>query len=399
MTDDKIALRDLLEKGSDASLLREMIGFAAQRLMELEAEGLCGAGHGERSPERVNQRNGYRDRDWQTRAGAVELRIPKLRKGAYFPAFLEPRRTSEKALTAVIQEAYVQGISTRSVDELVKAMGMEGISKSQVSRLCAEIDDRVHTFLARPIEGEWPYLWLDATYVKARRDSHIVSVAVIVAVGVNTDGRREVLGMTVGHSEAEPFWVEFLRSLARRGLRGVKLVTSDAHEGLKAAITKVLSATWQRCRVHFMRNALVYAGKSQRRIVSAWVGTAFAQDDAAAARKQWRQVADQARPRLPKLATLMDEAEADVLAYMNFPVQLRVKLHSTNPLERLNGEIKRRSDVVGIFPNENAVVRLIGALLLEQNDEWAVQRARYMTLETIAPLGDNPPVSLPALAA
>jgi len=399
MTDDKIALRDLLEKGSDASLLREMIGFAAQRLMELEAEGLCGAGHGERSPERVNQRNGYRDRDWQTRVGSVELRIPKLRKGSYFPAFLEPRRTSEKALTAVIQEAYVQGISTRSVDELVKAMGMEGISKSQVSRLCAEIDERVQTFLSRPIEGEWPYLWLDATYVKARRDSHIVSVAVIVAVGVNTDGRREVLGMTVGHSEAEPFWVEFLRSLARRGLRGVKLVTSGAHEGLKAAITKVLGATWQRCRVHFMRNALAYAGKSQRRLVSAWVGTAFAQDDAAAARKQWRQVADQARPRLPKLAALMDEAEADVLAYMNFPVQHRPKLHSTNPLERLNGEIKRRSDVVGIFPNEDAVVRLIGALLLEQNDEWAVQRARYMTLETIAPLGDNPPVSLPALAA
>jgi len=222
---------------------------------------------------------------------------------------------------------------------------------------------------------------------------------VIVAVGVNTDGRREVLGMTVGHSEAEPFWVEFLRSLARRGLRGVKLVTSDAHEGLKAAITKVLGATWQRCRVHFMRNALAYAGKSQRRIVSAWVGTAFAQDDAAAARKQWRQVADQARPRLPKLAALMDEAEADVLAYMNFPVQHRAKLHSTNPLERLNGEIKRRSDVVGIFPNEDAVVRLIGALLLEQNDEWVVQRARYMTLETIAPLGDNPLVSLPPLAA
>jgi transposase-like protein len=399
MTDDKIALRDLLEKGSDASLLREMIGFAGQRLMELEAEGLCGAGHGERSAERVNQRNGYRDRDWQTRVGSVELRIPKLRKGSYFPTFLEPRRTSEKALTAVIQEAYVQGISTRSVDDLVKAMGMEGISKSQVSRLCAEIDERVRTFLGRPIEGEWPYLWLDATYVKARRDSHIVSVAVIVAVGVNTDGRREVLGMTVGHSEAEPFWVEFLRSLARRGLRGVKLVTSDAHEGLKAAITKVLGATWQRCRVHFMRNALAYAGKSQRRIVSAWVGTAFAQDDAAAARKQWRQVADQARPRLPKLAALMDAAEADVLAYMNFPVQHRPKLHSTNPLERLNGEIKRRSDVVGIFPNEDAVVRLIGALLLEQNDEWAVQRARYMTLETIAPLGDNPPVSLPALAA
>ena len=240
---------------------------------------------------------------------------------------------------------------------------------------------------------------MDATYVKARRDHHIVSVAVIVAVGVNTDGRREVLGMTVGHSEAEPFWVEFLRSLARRGLRGTKLVISDAHEGLKAAIVKVLGATWQRCRVHFMRNALAYAGKTQRRIVSAWVGTAFAQDDAQAASKQWREVADQARPRVPKLAALMDDAEADVLAYMGFPAQHRAKLHSTNPLERLNGEIKRRSEVVGIFPNEAAVTRLIGALLLEQNDEWAVQRARYMSLETIAPLSDDPVVSLPVAAA
>ncbi|MDE3164092.1 MAG: IS256 family transposase, partial [Acidobacteriota bacterium] len=360
---------------------------------------LCGAAPGERSTERRNQRNGYRDRDWQTRAGTVELRIPKLRRGSYFPAFLEPRRMAEKALTAVIQEAYVQGVSTRSVDELVKAMGMDGISKSQVSRLCGEIDERVQAFLTRPIEGEWPYIWLDATYVKARRGHHIVSVAVIVAVGVNTDGRREVLGMAIGHSEAEPFWVEFLRSLARRGLRGVKLVVSDAHEGLKTAISKVLNATWQRCRVHFMRNALAYAGKTQRRIVSAWVGTAFAQDDAIAARKQWRQVADQVRPRVPKLASLMDAAEADVLAYMDFPTQHRAKLHSTNPLERLNGEIKRRSDVVGIFPNEEAVVRLIGVLLLEQNDEWAVQRARYMSLETIAPLSDDLAVSLPALAA
>jgi len=399
MTEHKIALRALLEKGSDATFLREMIGFAAERLMALETESLCGAGPGERSAERRNQRNGYRDRDWETRAGTVELRIPKLRKGSYFPAFLEPRRLAEKALTAVIQEAYIQGISTRSVDDLVKAMGMDGISKSQVSRLCGEIDERVQTFLARPIEGEWPYVWLDATYVKARRDHHIVSVAVIVAVGVNSDGRREVLGMTIGHSEAEPFWVEFLRSLARRGLRGVKLVVSDAHDGLKAAITKVLGATWQRCRVHFMRNALAYAGKTQRRIVSAWVGTAFAQDDAAAARKQWRQVADQARPRVPKLAALMDDAEADVLAYMGFPAQHRAKLHSTNPLERLNGEIKRRSEVVGIFPNEAAVTRLIGALLLEQNDEWAVQRARYMSLETIAPLSDHPLVGLPAVAA
>ena len=399
MTDDKIALRALLEKGSDTTLLRELIGFAAQRLMELETDTLCGAGHGERSESRTNQRNGFRDRDWQTRAGTVELRIPKLRRGSYFPGFLEPRRMGEKALTAVIQEAYVQGISTWSVDELVKAMGMEGISKSQVSRLCGEIDERVQTFLHRPIEGDWPYLWLDATYVKARRDHHIVSVAVIVAVAVNTDGRREVLGMTIGNSEAEPFWTEFLRSLTRRGLRGVKLVVSDAHEGLKAAIAKILGATWQRCRVHFMRNAMAYAGKTQRRVVSAWVGTAFAQDDVEAARKQWRQVADQLRPRVSKLATLMDNAEADVLAYMDFPAQHRAKIHSTNPLERLNGEIKRRSDVVGIFPHEAAVIRLIGALLLEQNDEWAVQRARYMSLETIAPLSDNPTVSLPAIAA
>ena len=283
MTDDKIALRALLEKGSDTTFLREMIGFAAERLMALETDTLCGAAPGERSAERTNQRNGYRDRDWQTRAGTVELRIPKLRRGSYFPGFLEPRRMAEKALTAVIQEAYIQGISTRSVDDLVRSMGMDGISKSQVSRLCGDIDERVNAFLDRPIEGDWPYLWLDATYVKVRRDHHIVSIAVIV--GVNSDGRREVLGMTTGHSEAEPFWVEFLRSLARRGLRGAKLVVSDARPGLKTAITTVLGATWQRCRVHFMRNALASAGKTQRRIVSAWVGTAFAQDDAAAARK------------------------------------------------------------------------------------------------------------------
>lgn len=233
MTDDMITLRELMEKGSDATLLREMIGFAAQRLMELETETLCGAGHGERSENRTNLRNGYRDRDWQTRAGTVELRIPKLRRGSYFPGFLEPRRMAEKALTAVIQEAYVQGLSTRSVDELVKAMGMTGISKSQVSRLCGEIDGKIAAFLDRPLEGEWPYIWLDATYVKARRDGRIVSVAVIIAVGVNDDGRREVLGLAIGASEAETFWTDFLRKLARRGLRGVKLVVSDAHEGLR----------------------------------------------------------------------------------------------------------------------------------------------------------------------
>ena len=399
MTDDKITLRELLEKGSDATFLREMIGFAAQRLMELEVGELTGAAHGERSPERLNQRNGYRERDWQTRVGTVELRVPKLRRGAYFPAFLEPRRTAEKALTAVIQEAYVQGISTRSVDDLVRAMGMDGVSKSQVSRLCAEIDERVRDFLGRPIEGDWPYLWLDATYVKVREAGRIVPVAVTIAVGVNADGRREVLGMAIGCSEAESFWLDFLRGLARRGLRGVKLVISDAHEGLRAAVTKVLRATWQRCRVHFMRTATAHAGKSQRRLVAAWIGTAFAEADAPAAHAQWRRVADQIRPKVPKLAALMDAAEEDVLAYMHFPAAHRAKLHSTNPIERLNGEIKRRTDVVGIFPNEAAIVRLIGAILLEQSDEWATQRARYMTLETIAPLSDTAPVSLPAVAA
>jgi putative transposase len=399
MTDETMNLQALLGKSANADFLREMIGFAAQRLMELEVGGLTGAGYGEKSAERLAQRNGYRERDWETRAGTVELRIPKLRKGSYFPGFLEPRRLAEKALTAVIQEAYIQGISTRSVDDLVKAMGMSGISKSQVSRLCQEIDERVQAFLTRPIEGDWPYLWIDATYLKVRRAGRIVSVAVTIAVGVNGDGRREVLGMAIGTSEAETFWTDFLRSLARRGLRGVKLVISDAHEGIKASVARVFSATWQRCRVHFSRNVLAHAGRSGRRVVSAFIATAFAQETPEAAKLQWRKVADQLRPTVPKLAALMDTAEDDVLAYMSFPTQHRVKLHSTNPLERLNGEIKRRTEVVGIFPNEEAITRLVGAILLEQNDEWAVQRSRYLTLESVALLSDNPTVTLPALAA
>jgi transposase-like protein len=286
MTDERMALAELLEKGSDGDLLREMIGYVAQRLMELDVDGLVGAAHGERTEGRENWRNGHRDREWHTRSGTIPLRIPKLRRGSYFPGFLEPRRSSEKALAAVIQEAYVQGISTRSVDDLVKALGMTGISKSQVSRLCEEIDERVNAFLERPLEGDWPYLWIDATYVKVRQSGRIVSVATIIAVAVNSEGRREVLGMATGPSEAEPFWTQFLRGLMRRGLRGVKLVISDAHEGLKAAAAKVLKASWQRCRVHFLRNALAYANKGQRQMVFALINTIFAQETAEAAHAQ-----------------------------------------------------------------------------------------------------------------
>ncbi len=398
MTNDRMALAELLEKGSDSDLLREMIGYVAQRLMDVDVAGLVGADHGERAESRENWRNGYRDRDWHTRSGTIPLRIPKLRRGSYFPGFLEPRRSAEKALAAVVQEAYVQGISTRSVDELVKALGMTGISKSQVSRLCEEIDERVNAFLDRPLEGDWPYLWIDATYVKVRQAGRIVSVATIIAVAVNSEGRREVLGMATGPSEAEPFWTAFLRSLMRRGLRGVKLVISDAHEGLKAAVAKVLKASWQRCRVHFLRNALAYANKGQRQMVFALINTIFAQETPEAAHEQWRIVTDQLRAKFPKLAAMMDDAEDEVLTFMDFPKDHRVKIHSTNVLERLNGEIKRRANVVGIFPNEAAIRRLVGALLLEQNDEYAIQN-RYMSLESLAQLSENPAIRLPAAPA
>jgi putative transposase len=388
MANASIALAELVEKGAQDDVVRELLAHVVERLMEFEIEQRTGAEYGARTPERANSRNGYRERLWETRVGSVDLRIPKLRRGSYFPAFLEPRRTAEKALAAVVQEAYIQGVSTRSVDELVKAMGMTGISKSQVSRLCADIDERVNAFLRRPLEGEWPYLWIDATYVKVRQAGRIVSVAVIIAVAVNTEGVREVVGLAVGPSEAEPFWLAFLRDLTGRGLRGVKLVISDAHLGLKAAIGKVFSATWQRCRVHFMRNALAYASKGQRQMVLALINTALAQDSAEGAHQQWRVVAHQFRAKLPKLAAFLDDAEHDVLAFMDFPRAHRKQIASTNPLERLNAEVKRRTDVVGIFPNDKAIMRLVGALLLEQNDEWQLQR-RYLSLEGLGAVSDN----------
>ncbi len=397
MTDDRMALIELVENSADADLVRDLLAFAAERLMEAEVEGATGAAKGARSPLRTAQRNGYRERGWDTRAGRIALSIPKLRKGSYFPSFLEPRRTAEKALVAVIQEAYVHGVSTRAVDDLVKAMGAGGVSKSQVSRLCTEIDERVQAFLNRPLEGAWPYLWLDATYIRVREGGRIISRAVIVAVAVNGDGRREILGIAVGPSEAETFWTGFLRSLADRGLRGVKLVIADDHKGLRAAASRVFNATHQRCRVHWMRNALAHAPAKNRGAVAAMLKTIFAQETKVEAEKQWQVVADALREKNEGLAQMMDASREDVLAYMDFPREHWAQIASTNPLERLNKEIKRRSNVVGIFPNDAAIIRLVGALMLEQNDEWAVAR-RYMALESLARIIDDHLVRLPAVA-
>jgi putative transposase len=330
------------------------------------------------------------------------MRIPKLRQGSYFPPFLEARRTSEKALVAVIQEAWIGGVSTRRVDELVQAMGLTGISKSTVSKLCKDIDERVTAFLDRPLAGDWPYLWLDATYLKQREGGRIVSVAAIIAVTVNTEGRREIVGLHIGPSEAETFWSSFLKSLLRRGLHGVKLVISDAHEGLKAAIRRVMGASWQRCRVHWMRNALSYVPKAQQSMAAAALRQAFIQPDRPNASQTLRHVADQLRGKWPKLAAFIDDSEIDVLSHMDFPAQHRTKIHSTNPLERLNKEVKRRADVVGIFPNEGSIIRLIGAVLLEANDEWQTQN-RYMQTEVMAefitPLIDAKTTEITTVAA
>lgn len=393
MTKTTMSLTELLEKHDEGDFLRAVAEAVLQLIMEADVEGVIGAGRHERAEGRTTYRNGYRDRPLDTRLGTLNLRVPKLRQGTYFPGFLEPRRTSEKALVAVIQEAWIGGVSTRRVDELVQAMGLSGISKSTVSKLCKDIDERVGDFLNRPLSRDWPYLWLDATYLKVRQGGRIVSVAAIIAVAVNTDGRREIIGLGTGPSEAETFWMEFLRGLKARGLEGVKLVISDAHSGLKAAIGRVFDATWQRCRVHWMRNALAHVQKGQHTVVAAAIRQAFDQPDRDHAGETWRKVADQVRGRWPKLAELMDESEHDGLAYMGFPRQHRTKLHSTNPIERLNKEVKRRADVVGIFPNEASISRLIGAVLFEQNDEWQTQH-RYMQVEAFAQIdaADTDPI-------
>jgi putative transposase len=397
MAERSMSLIDVVRQCGDQDLLRQLAEATLAKLMEFEVAERAGAGRHERSDGRTAYRNGYRERTLETRLGTLELEIPRLRSGSYFPSFLEPRRLSERALAAVIQQAWVGGVSTRKMDGLVKAMGCEGISKSQVSELCQALDARVGEFLERPLAGGWPYLWLDATYLKVRQGGRVVSVAAIIATGVNPEGKREILGLGIGLSEAKEFWVEFLRSLVARGLSGVQLVISDSHTGLKAAIAQVLGASWQRCRVHFTRNLQACVPRDCQGMVAALLRQVFTQPDLESARAHWRQVADQLRPRFPKAAALMDEAEDDVLAHLNFPAAHRVKLHSTNPLERLNKEVKRRTDVVGIFPNEAGIKRLVGAVLMEQNDDW-IQGKRYMTLETMAEVGgtsEPPPKALP----
>jgi putative transposase len=400
--DLRMALVELVRKAGveqDLDFLREGVRVLAQAVMELEVAEHVGAERHERTAARTGQRNGYRDRLWDTRVGTVELRVPRVRDGSFFPGLLEPRTRAERALVAVVQEAYVQGVSTRRVDDLVKALGMTGISKSQVSRLCQGLDAEVERFRTRRLDGgPYPYLWLDATFLKVREDGRVASQAVVVATAVNAAGQREVLGLDVGPSEDGAFWLGFLRSLVARGLAGVRLVTSDAHQGLRGAIGAVLhGAGWQRCRVHFVRNALALVPRGAAEMVAATIRTVFAQPDAAAAREQWRRVADGFRGRWPRLAALLDEAETDVLAYLAFPRHHWRQVWSNNPLERLHKEVKRRTDVVGIFPNPAAAIRLVGALLGEQHDEWQVGR-RYLSAESLAPLLAAE-AGLPAVAA
>jgi putative transposase len=396
-----MALDELLRKAQvsdDVDFLREGMRVLAQALMEVEVTQHVGAGRYERTSDRKGERNGSRERRWDTRVGSMTLRVPRVRDGSYYPSLLEPRRRAERALVAVVQEAYVQGVSTRRVDELAQALGLNGISKSQVSLLCQDLDAEVDRFRTRPLdEASYPYVWLDATYVKARAQGRVAGQAVVIAMGLNaTTGQREVLGLDVGPSEDGAFWLAFLRGLLARGLSGVQLVVSDAHEGLKTAIGSVLhGASWQRCRVHFVRNALALVPKSAAQLVAATIRTVFAQPEPAMAREQWRHVADGFRPRYPKLAILLEEAETDVLAYLAFPSEHWRQIWSNNPLERLNREVKRRTDVVGIFPNDAAIGRLVGMILAEQHDEWQVGR-RYFSAESLGKLVPGTPTTVEA---
>lgn len=391
-------LGKLLTEGS-GDFLQQAMKEVLSQLMAVEVDRLTGAGPYERTEARQNSRNGYRERPFDTRVGTLELAVPKLRQGSYFPSFLEPRRRSEEALASVIQEAYVHGVSTRKVEKLVQSMGIQQLSKSEVSRVCAGLSEQVEGFRQRPLTRNYPYLWLDATHLKVREHGHVVSCAVLVAYGLNDDGYREILGLAVGTSESEESWLGFLRDLLARGLKGVRLVISDAHQGLKNAIAATLAgAAWQRCTVHFMRNVHGKVTKAQQGVVTAAVRTIFAQPDQASARGQLRRIADTLEAEHPRVAAMLEEAEADILAYMAFPDVHWRQIRSTNLLERLNREIKRRSDVVGIFPNRDAVVRLIGMVLAEQDDEWQVGR-RYLSLETLAALKPLAPLAhLPEIA-
>jgi transposase-like protein len=379
---ESMDLLELLRKraaDADMDFLREAMGVLVHAIMEAEVVSMTGAGYGERTTDRLTQRNGYRMRPWDTRVGTLDLRIPKLREGSYFPSLLEPRRRSERALLSVVQQAYVEGVSTRRVDDLVKALGCEGISKSQVSRICQELDSVVEAFLSRPLDGgPYMYLWLDALTQKVRETGRIVNVSVVVATGVNSEGRREVLGMDVGTSEDGVFWLSFLRSLVVRGLSGVQLVTSDAHQGLKDAIATVFAGTtWQRCRTHFMTNLLTRVPRRAQPAVATLVRTIYQQPSPEEVHAQHRRVITQLGERFSNVALMLEEAGPDILAFTAFPAAHWRQIWSNNPSERLNKEIRRRTDVVGIFPNRSAVQRLVGAVLAEQHDEWQVSR-RYL---------------------
>ena len=371
----------------DADFLREAIQVLMQALIELEVSEEIGAGRYERNELRTTQRNGYRERGYETRVGELDLRIPKLRQGTYFPSLLEPRKRSEKALLAVVQQAYIEGVSTRKVDDLVQALGLSGMDKSKVSRICQQLDEVVQDFRQRPFEYEYPYVWLDALYLKVRQNHRIVSLAVVIAIGVRDTGEREVLGFEVGASEEESFWLAFLRGLVDRGLRGVQLVVSDAHSGLKAAIEAVFhGASWQRCRVHFMRNVLALIPKAEKAMVAALLRTIFAQPHREAAGEQLGLVCEMLDKRWPNAAQLVRSAEDDILAYMAFPSDHWKRIYSNNPLERLNKEVKRRTNVVGVFPDVPSVMRLVGAVLVEIDDEWQAATRRYFSQESMRKL-------------